>query len=132
MSCYSLPPDTRCLPSTQESTFQTSRLSAKKRGGGDTIRTNMYRTRDSSRPASIGGTPKRMNFPWLAVNSTPSWMSDTTPVASTVMVVPVPLVMLLISLPRPSVRNDVLITCVAPKLLARSSRDATQSSAIIV
>lgn len=131
MSSYSPPSGTRCLPSTQESTFRSNRLSAKKRVGGEIVRTNMYRMSDISRPASIGGTPRRMNFPWLAVNSTPSWMRDTTPVASTVIVVPVPPVMFLISFTRPSVKNDVFITWVAPKPFASSSRDAIRSIAII-
>lgn len=59
-------------------------------------------------------------------------MRDTTPVASTVTVVPVPPVMFLISFSSPSVRSDVFIECVAPKLFASSSRDGIRSIAIIV
>lgn len=59
--------------------------------------TIVYGTRGIDKVASIGGIPRRIILPWLAVNSTPCCINGTAPEASTVMVVPVPPVIPLIS-----------------------------------
>lgn len=95
--------------------------------------TTMNGTMATSRPASIGATPRRIIFPWLAVNSMPLWIKGTTPVASTVIVVPDCSVILRTAFSSwsPSPTTDVSMVSVAPSCLASLSREATRSIPMI-
>lgn len=64
---------------------------------GFIVLTIVYGTRGICKAASIGGIPRRIILPWFAVNSTPCWINGTAPDASTLIVVPTPPVIPLIS-----------------------------------
>ena len=100
--------------------------------GWNHILTTMKDATVTSSTASAGGTPTKIIFPWLAVNSMPCFINARTPVASTVIVVPTPSVMAWISLISSFAPADVLMVSVAPNSRAKSNREGMRSIPIMV